>query len=345
MPVTVYTDGACLSNPGGPGGWAWAVPGGAFASGPEPQTTNQRMELTAALEAVRAHEDPLLVVSDSTYVVNCFKNRWYEGWERRGWTNSARQPVANQDLWKPLVEEFHARKGALTFQWVKGHSDDPMNDLVDRLAVEAARTQTARAGSEPPTQLGAPDQPTPREDSPKNRTSAGSGPVAPTGHRVVVLGHRPPQLGGYDENPVRAAVRGKLAEILAGLRAVHPDLVVLTGLGLGAEQVGAEAAAQAGVPYVAVLAFPDPDKIWPDATRAAYRRLVDGAVDTLTVSADKPRTKQAAGIAIGRRDDWLAAQADGALVVWDGTDRALGASVKALERRVPDDVWIVPPTT
>jgi ribonuclease HI len=156
----VYTDGACTRNPGGPGGWAWAVPGGSFASGPEPSTTNQRMELTAALEAMRAFPGSLLVVSDSTYVVNGFRKRWYVAWERNGWHNSSRQPVANQDLWRPMVELYH--RGDITFQWVRGHSDDPMNDLVDRLAVEAARTQTARSGRKPPTELGPPDSPSPR---------------------------------------------------------------------------------------------------------------------------------------------------------------------------------------
>ena len=96
--TAVYTDGACLGNPG-PGGWAWAVPGGEWACGAEPHTTNQRMELRAALEALRAVSGPVEVVSDSTYVVNCFRDRWYEGWLRRGWRNSNRKPVANRDLW------------------------------------------------------------------------------------------------------------------------------------------------------------------------------------------------------------------------------------------------------
>jgi ribonuclease HI len=139
----VYTDGACRGNPG-PGGWAWAVPGGRFASGAEAQSTNQRMELQAALEAVRALDDPLEVVSDSTYVVNCFRDKWWEGWQRRGWKNSAKQPVANRDIWEPLVE-LVVRRG-VKFRWVKGHNGDPMNDLVDRLAVEAAAAQTGRAG-------------------------------------------------------------------------------------------------------------------------------------------------------------------------------------------------------
>ena len=76
--TTAYTDGACLGNPG-PGGWAWAVPGGRYASGAEALTTNQRMEIKAALEAVQALDGPLEVFSDSTYVVNCFRDRWWEG--------------------------------------------------------------------------------------------------------------------------------------------------------------------------------------------------------------------------------------------------------------------------
>jgi len=140
-----YTDGACSGNPG-PGGWAWAIPGGEYASGPESHTTNQRMEITAALEAVKALPGQLEVVSDSTYVVNCFRDKWYIGWKSRDWKNSQRKPVANRDLWEPLIELVLAR-GDVTFRWVKGHGDDPMNDLVDRLAVEASLTQVGRTGS------------------------------------------------------------------------------------------------------------------------------------------------------------------------------------------------------
>ena len=132
----VFTDGACRGNPG-PGGWAWAVPDGPQDSGHDPATTNQRMEVRAAYEAIRAVSGPLVVVSDSTYVVNCFKNSWWTGWRSRGWLNSAKKPVANRDLWEPLVDLVEAR-GDVTFRWVKGHSGHPMNDLVDRLAVEAS---------------------------------------------------------------------------------------------------------------------------------------------------------------------------------------------------------------
>jgi ribonuclease HI len=145
--IVVYADGACSGNPG-PGGWAWAVaPDGARnGSGGEAHTTNQRMELTAVLQALRtlgADADAtgagLLVVSDSQYVVNCFRDRWWEGWLARGWRNSQRQPVANRDLWEPLIDLVRTR-GDVEFRWVKGHSGDAMNDLVDELAVKAIAT-------------------------------------------------------------------------------------------------------------------------------------------------------------------------------------------------------------
>jgi len=143
--LEVWTDGACSGNPG-PGGWAWATQDGRQASGGEPATTNQRMEIRAALEAVRTLDGPLVVVSDSTYVVNCFRDAWWRGWLARGWVNSAKKPVANRDLWEPLVDAVRGRAD-VTFRWVKGHSGDPMNDLVDRLAVEAGKAGTAGAAA------------------------------------------------------------------------------------------------------------------------------------------------------------------------------------------------------
>ncbi|MGH2719462.1 MAG: RNase H family protein [Actinomycetota bacterium] len=337
MTTTVYTDGACIGNPG-PGGWAWAIPDGAFASGAAPATTNQRMELTAALEAVRANVGPLLIISDSAYLVNCFAQGWYEGWERRDWTTSGKKPVVNQDLWRPLIAEFHRRNGQLRFAWVKGHAGDAMNDVVDRLATEAAATKASRSGNEPPVGLGRPDRPRPHV-----------GPTAmagvPEGWKVVVLGHRPPEVGGYDPmNPVSADIRRRIAEIISGLLVLHPDALVVTGLGLGAEQLGAQAAIDAGVPFAAVLAQPDPDAVWPAEARHRYANLLAAASTTLSLSSKKPASKQEAGMAIGRRDDWLIEHADAAVVVWDRKDSRLGATVAALERRHPDDVWIVEPT-
>ena len=137
--VSVWTDGACSGNPG-PGGWAWALDETTFASGREDPSTNQRMEIRAALEAVRANAGPLLVVSDSTYVVNCFRDRWWEKWLLNGWLTSAKKPVVNRDLWEPLVAAV-ANRDDIAFQWVKGHSGHDMNDFVDALAVAACLGQ------------------------------------------------------------------------------------------------------------------------------------------------------------------------------------------------------------
>jgi ribonuclease HI len=93
------------------------------------------MEVMAVLEALRSLDGPLEIVSDSTYVVNCFRDRWWARWQANGWRNAKKQPVANTDLWRPLVEVYLQRLP--TFRWVKGHSGDRMNDLVDRLAVAA----------------------------------------------------------------------------------------------------------------------------------------------------------------------------------------------------------------
>jgi ribonuclease HI len=147
--VTVYTDGACRGNPG-PGGWAWAVPGGRFASGAEAHTTNQRMEIAAALEGIRAlvPDNPgfIEVVSDSTYVVKCFSDRWWQNWLRKNWKNSQGKPVANRDLWEPLIELVTQGSTPVTFRWVKGHSGDQWNDRVDELATAAADRGTGESG-------------------------------------------------------------------------------------------------------------------------------------------------------------------------------------------------------
>ena len=127
--IVIYSDGACSGNPG-PGGWAWAVSpqGNETGSGGEPHTTNQRMEVMAAFDAVRTFKDDprsILIVSDSTYVVKCFTDSWWKGWLRR-------------DLWEPFIELVNER-GNVEFRWVKGHSGDPMNDYVDSLAVAHTR--------------------------------------------------------------------------------------------------------------------------------------------------------------------------------------------------------------
>lgn len=330
QPTIAYTDGACSGNPG-PGGWAWAVPGGRYASGAAEQTTNQRMEITAAFEAVRALPGRLEVRSDSTYVVHCFRDRWHEGWRKRGWKNSKREPVANRDLWEPFVELVLAR-GDVTFSWVKGHGGDPMNDLVDRLAVEAAMTQTGRSGVGEPAALGPPDAPGARAAVERGRDRR-----LPPGRLVLVAGHRPGELGGYGPNPVADGVRARLRETLAGMVEVDGPLTVLSGLRLGAEQLGAEAAVEAGLRFVAVLPYPDPDKPWPPESRRHFAELLRSAVSTITLDERSPATKQLAGAALGRRDAWLARHVDAAVVVWDQEDDAVGRLVRSLEDNLGAD--------
>ena len=144
--VTLYTDGACSGNPG-PGGWAaLLVEDGAerIVSGAEPHTTNQRMELRAAIEglAAVAGRRTVHVFTDSSYVMNCFRDRWWEKWERNGWLGSTRQPVTNRDLWERLIAE--TRRHAVTWHKVKGHSGHPLNDRVDLLARQAILAAVAR---------------------------------------------------------------------------------------------------------------------------------------------------------------------------------------------------------
>lgn len=330
--ITVYTDGACSGNPG-PGGWAWIVPDGPFAAGAEPRTTNQRMELTAALDAVDTLDGPLEVKSDSTYVVNCFRDRWWEGWIARGWKNANNKPVANRDLWEPLVDAVRGRD--VVFRWVKGHSGDRWNDLADRLAVEAAERQERRRGDVPPTDVGPPDV------AGRQRRRPTDGPL---GHLLMITGHRPPELGGYDESELSRTVRDHLIDILIAKRRLHPDLKVMSGLGLGAETLGAEAARDASVPLVAVLAFPRIDDRWPDESRRRFRALVDAAEETITLQTVQPDSTAKAAAAFKRRDAWLARHADEAVVVWDGEDSLVGRLVRSLQDELgEEEVWVVSP--
>jgi len=170
--MVIYTDGACSGNPG-PGGWAWAASpeGTPCDSGGEVHTTNQRMEIMAVLEALRSTAGEVTIVSDSTYVVNCFRDRWWVRWQANGWRNSKKEPVANADLWKPLIELVQQRSPQ--FRWVKGHSGDRMNDLVDRLAVAAAQSANKPATPNAAT----PNAATPADSPPADSPPADSPPA------------------------------------------------------------------------------------------------------------------------------------------------------------------------
>lgn len=137
--VTIYTDGACSGNPG-PGGWAAILFYGEHMkeiSGGEKETTNQRMELQAAIEGLRALKEPCKVklYSDSAYLVNCFQQQWYRNWLKNGWKNSKGKQVENKELWQQLLDlsEIHQ----VEFIKVKGHADDKWNNRCDELAVAA----------------------------------------------------------------------------------------------------------------------------------------------------------------------------------------------------------------
>ncbi len=139
--MTVYTDGACRGNPG-PGGWAWAVPGGRFESGADPATTNQRMEIMAALEAlgsltkegVRHHFGGQRLDLCRQLLQGPLVARL----AAPNWLNSQKKPVANRDLWEPLIELALSSEADVRWRWVKGHSGDRWNDRVDELATLAA---------------------------------------------------------------------------------------------------------------------------------------------------------------------------------------------------------------
>jgi len=146
--VEMFTDGACRGNPG-PGGWAalirLASSTGTRArerelSGGEPLTTNNRMELKAAIEGLNALTKPCRVklTTDSVYVRDGI-TRWIHGWQRNGWRTSARKPVKNAELWQELLNAVARHR--IEWHWVKGHSGHPENDRVDALACAAADSQ------------------------------------------------------------------------------------------------------------------------------------------------------------------------------------------------------------
>ena len=139
--VELWTDGACSGNPG-PGGWAAVLRMGERERelvGAEPATTNNRMELRAVVEGLRALTRPchVLVHTDSAYVRNAVRQRWIDGWQRNGWRTKAKTPVANRELWEELLVAMEQHD----VKWVpvKGHAGVELNERCDRLAVEACR--------------------------------------------------------------------------------------------------------------------------------------------------------------------------------------------------------------
>ena len=137
--VEIATDGACKGNPG-PGGWGAVIRSGTREkelSGGEPLTTNNRMELTAVIEALNALKRPCAVAlsTDSRYVMDGL-TKWIHGWRKNGWKTASKQPVKNADLWQALIEATARHR--ITWEWVKGHAGHPDNERADRLASDAA---------------------------------------------------------------------------------------------------------------------------------------------------------------------------------------------------------------
>lgn len=139
--VIVYTDGACSGNPG-PGGWAAYLEFNGKTrtiSGGEARTTNNRMELTAAIMALKALKRScrVFVHSDSALLVNAFTKGWIENWQRKGWRKADKKPVENQDLWKDLLSVMNGHE--VVWKKVKGHANNEINNLVDELAVAESK--------------------------------------------------------------------------------------------------------------------------------------------------------------------------------------------------------------
>jgi ribonuclease HI len=137
--VEIFTDGACKGNPG-PGGWGAVLRMGRHEkelSGADPKTTNNRMELTAAIRALEALIEPCRVTlhTDSRYVLDGI-TRWVHGWQRNGWKTAAKKPVQNAELWHELIAA--AGRHQVEWVWVKGHAGHPENERADALACAAA---------------------------------------------------------------------------------------------------------------------------------------------------------------------------------------------------------------
>ena len=137
--VEIFTDGACKGNPG-PGGWGVLLRKGATEkemSGSEPDTTNNRMEMTAAIRGLTALKWPCSVdlYTDSKYLIDGI-TKWLPGWQKRGWKTASKDPVKNADLWRELAELNTRHR--INWHWIKGHSGHPENERVDQLASAAA---------------------------------------------------------------------------------------------------------------------------------------------------------------------------------------------------------------
>jgi ribonuclease HI len=146
--VEIYTDGACKGNPG-PGGWGAVIRSGShekLLSGGEPLTTNNRMEMLAAIKALEALKQPCRVIltTDSVYVRDGI-TKWIHGWQKNGWKTADRKPVKNAELWQELLAA--SARHEIDWRWVKGHNGHPENERADQLACDAATQFVKRSGA------------------------------------------------------------------------------------------------------------------------------------------------------------------------------------------------------
>lgn len=136
--IEVFSDGSCVGSNPGHGGWAWATMSTSDSGYPdEHPTTNQRMEIKAAIEALKSNSNPITLYTDSRYVSDCVNKKWYKGWIKNGWKTSSKEPVKNQDLWEALVVALEKHPD-IEVKWVKGHADNELNNKADELARAAA---------------------------------------------------------------------------------------------------------------------------------------------------------------------------------------------------------------
>jgi uncharacterized phage-like protein YoqJ len=267
---------------------------------------------------------------------------------RNGWKTKDRKDVKNRDLWEELIEAVDA--GEVTFGWVKGHSGDPMNDLVDAMAVvQRDRYKILAKGGDPDAAGGGDvagatalrEFSGPADERAQRRKRDGR---IPEGHLLVAFGPGAKDFGGFEANPVADRARRQLVTIFQAKKQMDPDLVVLTGLRLGAETVAAEAAVEAGVPFVGVLPFPGVEKVWSEPLRRHFVELSGQARSVVTLEKKVPSDRAGAGQALRRRDAWLTRAADEAvLVLGEDGDGSLAKLRRSLDDHFGDDLWVVEP--
>ena len=308
----------------------------ATPAGRAQRTTNQRMEIQAALEAVTSARRAARGGERLDLRGQLLPGPVVGGVAGPGLDQLARRSRWPTGTCGSRFVELVADRGDVTFRWVKGHTGDPMNDLVDRLAVEAAATQHGRSGHGVPDELGPADSP---------------GSAAPRHRRP---GHRGPRPGGARPQAHRA---GRLRRQPAGRRGAGPA-------GRDHRGQGGDRARPGGGERAAVRAprCSGPRRRWRSACRwwwccpipipsrcgrppagHASRRWPTRPPRPCCCRSACPTSKQQAGGALARRDAWLARNAAEAVVVWDGVDPALGKLHRSLEDHLGDDVWVLDP--